>query len=96
MPETTKSSGDAIMVKMLEVCLEAISATVGAFMAVTVIIVLIGSISTHPVDATDIDAGHRSGMRILTDSETGLQYLSGMFWITPRMSADGKQMREIP
>ncbi|MXS85320.1 hypothetical protein ABO04_05145 [Nitrosomonas sp. HPC101] len=47
------------------------------------------------LDSTDDHVtGKRSGMRILVDHETGLQYLNTFpGGLTPRLDADGKHMR---
>lgn len=45
-------------------------------------------------DATDPPGGGRSGLSILTDCETGLQYLTASSGgLTPRLDEAGKQMR---
>lgn len=44
-------------------------------------------------DSTD-EAGKRSGVKIVTDAKTGMQYLrTSGGGITPRVDADGKQLR---
>lgn len=46
-----------------------------------------------PFDATDnAIAGLRSGMNVMTDHETGCQYLSTLAGITPRLGRDGMQI----
>ncbi|MBF0448703.1 MAG: hypothetical protein HQL67_10925 [Magnetococcales bacterium] len=44
-------------------------------------------------DNTDHSEGKKNDMRLHTDHETGLQYLSvALGGITPRLDTDGKQM----
>lgn len=44
-------------------------------------------------DDTDEPKGERSGMRILVDHKTGLQYLTTAFGgLTPRLDRDGNHM----
>ena len=43
-------------------------------------------------DSTDKPDGTRSGMSLYTDNATGCQYVGGIFSVTPRMDADGKQL----
>lgn len=64
------------------------AAAVAALVALMVV-----SIGSTPRDDTDARDGPRSGMILLTDCGTGLQYLSRSGGITPRMGADGKQVR---
>ncbi|CAB4195756.1 hypothetical protein UFOVP1299_32 [uncultured Caudovirales phage] len=71
----------------------------GSLLFVFSVVVIVGlaivsSVATD-VDATDVDAWHRSGMTLYTDNETGLQYLSSGICggLTPRMDANSKQMR---
>jgi hypothetical protein len=46
------------------------------------------------IDDSDKDKNHRSGVKVITDYKTGLQYLeSGRGGITPRLDANGKQVR---
>lgn len=45
-------------------------------------------------DDSDRDAWHRSGLRILTDHKTGVQYLSRGGALTPRLDGEGRIVRE--
>jgi hypothetical protein len=44
-------------------------------------------------DDSDLDKSHRSGVRVVTDYKTGLQYLeTSKGGITPRLDAKGNQV----
>jgi hypothetical protein len=42
-----------------------------------------------PINGTDKDFWHRSGVEIVTDYRTGVQYLKTASGITPRIDRDG-------
>jgi hypothetical protein len=50
------------------------------------------------IDDSDLDADHRSGLRVYTDYKTGIQYLGQITGgLVPRLNADGSVMRvEVP
>jgi hypothetical protein len=69
-----------------------LAGVVAAWIVITLVCNFIG------VGVDDSDAGpwQRSGVSIITDHKTGLQYLST--WtggITPRVDADGRQVRVV-
>lgn len=59
-----------------------------------IVLIFILSFSISPTDTTDKDRFHRSGMRLLTDNQTGLQYLSrGLCGsVAPRLDNNGNHM----
>jgi hypothetical protein len=62
-----------------------------------VAVVLLVNYTGYGVDDSDRDGWHRSGVSVITDHKTGLQYLST--WtggITPRLAPDGTQLRASP
>lgn len=64
-----------------------------AFYASVVIIGLLGA--TKPKDDSDPPKG-RSGVAVITDHRTGLQYLKAPGGgLTPRLGIDGQQIREV-
>lgn len=70
----------------------------GAAWIIAVMLVAVGLISYFKsYDATDSNGGSRSGMRLFTDYETGVQYVGGPWGgITPRLRADGTLYTVIP
>jgi len=48
------------------------------------------------MDDTDASGWRRSGMDILTDAKTGLQYLAHGHSLTPRLGNDRKQLSGTP
>lgn len=70
-------------------------ATLGGMGAICMIVALAGIAGPLLIapDSTDISRFDRSGLSILTDHKTGLQYLKSGFALTPRMGLDGKQMK---
>ncbi|MGJ8513117.1 DUF6440 family protein [Carnimonas bestiolae] len=56
------------------------------------LVLIVASLFNHH-DSTD-ELGSRSGVKIVTDAKTGMQYLrTSGGGITPRVDADGKQLR---
>ena len=64
-----------------------------AALAILGIIAVVNAIIERPHDDSDPPGG-RSGVAVVTDHATGLQYLrSPGGGITPRLGVDGRQMR---
>lgn len=65
----------------------------GALLAIVLAVALLSAISPTKRDDSD-PAGGRSGLKVLTDHRTGLQYLSvrggGLY---PRLDDDGRQIK---
>lgn len=60
-------------------------------LVVALVISLIGNMTT-PRDDSDAKQS-QSGLQVLTDEKTGLQYLRSKSGMTPRFCVNGKQMR---
>lgn len=62
----------------------------GYFIFAIILVLCIYSHWFAPYDSTD-DAAHkkRSGLSISIDHATGVQYVGGLFWRSPRLNADG-------
>lgn len=55
---------------------------------------LIINLFGYGTDDSDLDKSHRSGVKVITDYKTGLQYLeTSKGGITPRLNVDGKQLK---
>lgn len=68
-------------------------ALIGAMIAVMAAVMGVAMYATHPTKPTVADPGSAEWKGILTDNQTGCQYvvtISG--GVTPRMDATGKQM----
>lgn len=71
--------------------------TIGAIVGVITIFVLVYINDKNPVDDSDLNPEHRSGMKVFTDYKTGLQYLASPYGgIIQRMDVNGRQMSIHP
>lgn len=63
------------------------------FKYVVPFLIYVAAVHWMPTDSTDKDVWTRSGMKLFTDYETGLQYLGGPGGgLYPRLDGDGVQM----
>lgn len=65
-----------------------------AFGLIIAILMLVNWLSPAPIDDSDLDADHRSGLRVYTDYKTGIQYLGQRSGgLVTRLNAEGSVMR---